>query len=455
MGKGKREIGYQKNPIRRILVANRGEIALRAIRTIHRLQKDVVCIYSKGDENAIYLEFAEGGVCVGPADPTKSYLNIPAIISAAEITQCDAIFPGYGFLSENRTFVEICREHGLHFIGPSLEVMELMADKSRAKQEMERLGVPTIPGSNGIVTSVEEGKKIARKIGYPIILKAVSGGGGRGMRIVERESYLENAFYAAQSEAETAFGDGAIYIEKYIKHPRHIEVQILGDKYGNVIHLGERDCTLQRRHQKLIEESPAPGLRPEVREKLLQTAIQAAKGIGYYSAGTIEFLVDEEQNFYFMEMNTRLQVEHPVTEMVTGLDLIEWMIRIEEGEPIPSQSEIKFNGHAIECRILAEDSESFIPNPGKIQRLYIPGGKGVRVDTHIYSGYIIPPNYDSLIAKLITHGKNRQEAIGIMEEALREFKIGGIKTTIDFHLEMMKNRDFLNLNYDTKYLERR
>jgi acetyl-CoA carboxylase biotin carboxylase subunit len=441
--------------LKRILIANRGEIALRAIRAIHKLQKEAVCIYSKADKDAIYLEFADGAVCVGPEKSTDSYLNIPAIITAAEMTECDAIFPGYGFLSENQNFVEICKAHNIAFIGPSLKVMELMADKSKAKEVMKKAGVPVIPGSDGAIKSVEEAKKVAREIGYPVILKAASGGGGRGMRVVEDESYLENAFLAASSEAESAFGDPTIYMEKYIQKPRHIEVQILGDKHGNVIHLGERDCTLQRRHQKLIEESPATILDEKTRQKLLDTAVKAAKAIGYYSAGTIEFLVDKDLNFYFMEMNTRLQVEHPVSEMVTGLDIVEWMIRIEEGEKIPSQNEIEFKGHAIECRILAEDPEKFVPNPGKIQKLYVPGGKDVRVDTHIYAGYIIPPHYDSLIAKVITWGKDRDEAIRVMKEALREFKITGIKTTIPFHLKMLENEDFLNNNYDTKYLELR
>ena len=439
--------------LNRILIANRGEIALRAIRSIHKLNKEAICVYSKADKEAIYLNFADGAICIGPESSSESYLNIPAIITAAEMTECDAIFPGYGFLSENQTFVEICKEHNIAFIGPSLEVMELMADKSKAKEVMKKAGVPVIPGSEGAIEDIEEAKKIAREIGYPIILKAASGGGGRGMRVVEDESYIENAFLAAKAEAESAFGDGRIYIEKYIEKPRHVEVQILGDKHGNVIHLGERDCSLQRRHQKLIEESPATILDKETRDKLLKTAVKAAKAIGYYSAGTIEFLVDKDLNFYFMEMNTRLQVEHPVTEMVSGIDLVEWMIRVEEGEKIPSQDEINLKGHSIECRILAEDPEKFIPSPGKIQKLYIPGGKDVRVDTHIYAGYIIPPYYDSLIAKVITYGKDREEAIKVMKEALKEFQISGIKTTIPFHLKMLENEDFLTNNYDTKYLE--
>ena len=439
--------------MKRILIANRGEIALRAIRSIHKLNKEAVCVYSRADKDAIYLKFADGAVCVGAEKSNESYLNIPAIITAAEVTECDAVFPGYGFLSENQTFVEICKEHNISFIGPSLEVMELMADKSKAKEVMKKAGIPVIPGSDGAIKSVEEAKKVAREIGYPIILKAASGGGGRGMRVVEDESYLENSFLAASAEAESAFGDPTIYMEKYIEKPRHVEVQILGDKHGNVIHIGERDCSLQRRHQKLIEESPATILDEETRKKLHETAVKAAKAIGYYSAGTIEFLVDKDLNFYFMEMNTRLQVEHPVSEMVTGLDLVEWMIRVEEGERIPSQNDFEIKGHAIECRILAEDPEKFIPNPGKIQKLYIPGGKDVRVDTHIYAGYIVPQYYDSLIAKVITYGKDRNEAIQVMKEALKEFQVSGIKTSIPFHLKMLENEDFLNNNYDTKYLE--
>ena len=439
--------------MKRILIANRGEIALRAIRAIHKLEKEAVCIYSKADKNAIYLKFADGAVCVGPEKSSDSYLNIPSIITAAEMTECDAIFPGYGFLSENQAFVEICKEHNISFIGPSLEVMEIMADKSKAKEVMKKAGIPVIPGSDGAVKNVEEAKKIAKKIGYPVILKAASGGGGRGMRVVEKEEDMENAFLAASSEAESAFADPTIYMEKYIQKPRHIEVQIIGDKHGNVIHLGERDCSLQRRHQKLIEESPAVILDDKIRKKLLNTAVKAAKAIGYYSAGTIEFLVDKDLNFYFMEMNTRLQVEHPVSEMVSGLDLVEWMIKVEEGEKLPSQKEIKLKGHSIECRILAEDPDKFIPSPGKIEELYIPGGKDVRVDTHIYSGYTIPPYYDSLIAKLIVWGKDRDEAIKVMKEALKEFYVKGIKTSTKFHLKMLENEDFKTNNYDTKYLE--
>ena len=440
--------------IKKILIANRGEIALRALRTIKEMGKEAVCVYSKADKDASYLKFADAAICVGKDVSTTSYLNIPAIISAAELAGCDAIFPGYGFLSENQDFVEICEAHNIRFIGPSLENMKLMADKSTAKEVMKKAGVPVVPGNDGALKDAEEAKKIAKEIGYPVILKAAAGGGGRGMRVVESEDEIENAYIAASSEAESAFGDGTMYIEKYIKNPRHIEVQILADKHGNVIHIGERDCSLQRRHQKLIEESPAVLLDEETRQKLLQTAVKAAKYIGYQSAGTFEFLVDADKNFYFMEMNTRLQVEHTVSEMVSGLDIIEWMIRIEEGEKLPSQDSFELKGHAIECRITAEDPEKFYPTPGKITSLITPGGRNVRLDTHIYCGYEMPKYYDSLIAKLIVWDKDRNRAIAKMKEALREFKIEGIKSTIDFHIKMMDNVDFITNNFDTKYLER-
>jgi len=440
--------------IKKILIANRGEIALRALRTIKEMGKEVVCVYAKADKDASYLKFADASICVGKDVSTTSYLNIPAIISAAELAECDAIFPGYGFLSENQDFVEICEAHNIRFIGPSLENMKLMADKSTAKEVMKKAGVPVVPGNDGALKDAEEAKKIAKEIGYPVILKAAAGGGGRGMRVVESEDEIENAYIAASSEAESAFGDGTMYIEKYIKNPRHIEVQILADKHGNVIHIGERDCSLQRRHQKLIEESPAVLLDEETRKNLLQTAVKAAKYIGYQSAGTFEFLVDADKNFYFMEMNTRLQVEHTVSEMVSGLDIIEWMIRIEEGEKLPSQDSFELKGHAIECRITAEDPEKFYPTPGKITSLITPGGRNVRLDTHIYCGYEMPKYYDSLIAKLIVWDKDRNRAIAKMKEALREFKIEGIKSTIDFHSKMMDNVDFITNNFDTKYLER-
>jgi len=442
-----------KKELKRILVANRGEIALRAIRTIKEMGKTAIAVYSTADKDALYLKYADVAVCIGGEKSAQSYLNIPAIIAAAEVTEADAIFPGYGFLSENEHFVEVCEKHNITFIGPSTAVMNLMSDKSKAKDVMKAAGIPVIPGSDGIITNMEEAKKVAAEIGYPVIMKASAGGGGRGMRVVEDESYLENAYLAASSEAESAFGDGSIYMEKYIKKPRHIEMQIIADKYGNVIHLGERDCSLQRRHQKLIEESPAILLDEETRKKLHETAVKATKYIKYENAGTFEFLADEQKNFYFMEMNTRLQVEHPVSEMVSGIDIIELMIRVAEGEELPSQESITLKGHAIECRITAEDPVRFLPNPGKIKQWIVPGGRNVRVDSHCYAGYIVPPHYDSLIGKLIVWGEDRNRAIAKMQEALREFEVSGIKTTIDFHKKMMANPDFVSNNYDTKYLE--
>ena len=438
--------------IKRILIANRGEIALRAIRTIKEMGKEAIAVYSKADQDALYLNYTDGSVCIGKDRSNESYLDIPSIVTAADIANCDAIFPGYGFLSENQDFVEICEHHGITFIGPSVEVMTLMSDKSKAKEVMKKAGVPVIPGSEGAVDGVEEAIEIAKEIGYPVIIKAASGGGGRGMRVVQKESEMQNAYLSAESEALNAFGDGTIYMEKFIQRPRHVEVQILADKHGNVIHLGERDCSLQRRHQKLIEESPATILDESTRKELLQTAVKATKAINYENAGTFEFLVDKDNNFYFMEMNTRLQVEHPVSEMVSNTDIIEWMIKIAEGKELPKQEEIELKGHAIECRITAEDPVKFIPSPGKVTKWIIPGGRNVRIDSHIYQNYTVPPYYDSLIAKLIVWGENRERAIAKMNEALREFEVEGIKTVIDFHRHMMKNPDFLNNNYDTNYL---
>ncbi len=442
-----------KKELKRILVANRGEIALRAIRTIKEMGKTAIAVYSTADRDALYLKYADVAVCIGSEKSANSYLNIPAIIAAAEVTEADAIFPGYGFLSENEHFVEVCEKHNIAFIGPSTAVMNLMSDKSKAKDVMRAAGIPVIPGSDGIITNMDDAKKVAAEIGYPVIMKASAGGGGRGMRVVEDESYLENAYLAASSEAESAFGDGSIYMEKYIKKPRHIEMQVIADKYGNVLHLGERDCSLQRRHQKLIEESPAILLDEATRKKLHETAVQATKYIKYENAGTFEFLADEQKNFYFMEMNTRLQVEHPVSEMVSGVDIIELMIKVAEGEELPSQDTITLKGHAIECRITAEDPVKFLPNPGKIKQWIVPGGRNIRIDSHCYAGYIVPPHYDSLIGKLIVWGEDRNRAIAKMQEALREFEVSGIKTTIDFHKKMMANPDFASNNYDTKYLE--
>jgi len=440
--------------IKRILVANRGEIALRAIRTIKEMGKEAVAVYSTADKDAAYLKLADAAICIGGAKSSESYLSIPAIISAAEISNCDAVFPGYGFLSENQHFVEICTHHGVKFIGPTPEVMVLMSDKSKAKDVMIAAGVPVVPGSDGAIEDIEDAAKRAKEVGYPVILKAAQGGGGRGMRVVEDESYLENAFLAAESEAITAFGDGTIYMEKFIKNPRHIEVQIMADSHGNVLHVGERDCSMQRRHQKLIEESPAIVLTEEVRERLHASAVQATKYIKYEGAGTFEFLLDASLDFYFMEMNTRLQVEHTVSEEVSGLDLIKMMIEVAEGATLPSQESVTLKGHAIECRITAEDPVKFLPCPGKITKWIAPGGRGVRIDTHVYAGYIVPPTYDSMIGKLIVYGNDRDDAIARMHRALSEFDVGGIKTTIAFHLKMMENKDFTSNDFDTKYLER-
>ena len=439
--------------IKRILVANRGEIALRAIRTIKEMGKEAVAIYSTVDKGSEYLELADAAICIGAGPSAKSYLNIPSIISAAEISGCDAIFPGYGFLSENQHFVEICTHHNIKFIGPTPEVMVLMSDKSKAKDVMVRANVPVVPGSDGAISDIQDAKKRAKEVGYPIILKAAQGGGGRGMRVVEDESYLENAFLAAESEAITAFGDGTIYMEKFIKNPRHIEVQIMADSHGNVIHVGERDCSMQRRHQKLIEESPAIALTPDVRARLHDAAVRAAQFINYEGAGTFEFLLDADLNFYFIEMNTRLQVEHTVSEMVSGLDLVKMMIEVAEGKTLPKQEEINLKGHSIECRITAEDPIKFLPCPGKISTWIAPGGKDVRIDTHAHANYIVPSTYDSMIGKLIVYGNDRAEAIARMHRALSEFKITGIKTTIPFHKKMMTNPDFINNNFDTKYLD--
>ncbi len=440
--------------IKRVLIANRGEIALRALRTIKEMGKKAICVYSTADKDALYLKYADASICIGSPRSSESYLNIPSIISAAEIAEADAVFPGYGFLSENQNFVEICAKHNIKFIGPSVEAMTLMSDKSKAKQMMQRAGVPVIPGSDGAIKGVEEAKKLAKEMGYPVILKAAAGGGGRGMRVVEKESELEKAYWSAESEAMTAFGDGTMYMEKYIQNPRHIEVQVIGDSFGNVIHIGERDCSMQRRHQKLIEESPAILLDAKTRKKLHDTAIKAAKAIGYEGAGTFEFLVDKNLDFYFIEMNTRLQVEHCVSEMVSGIDIIEQMIKVAEGYALPTQESIKLRGHSIECRITAEDPKSFVPSPGKLATYVPPAGRNVRMESHCYQGYSVPPYYDSMIGKLVVWAEDRNRAIAKMKVALSELVVGGIKTTRDFHLKMMDNADFLNNEYDTNYLAR-
>jgi len=438
--------------IKRILVANRGEIALRAIRTIKEMGKEAVAVYSTADKDAQYLKFADLAICIGGVKSSESYLNIPSVMAAADISACDAIFPGYGFLSENQNFVEICKYHGITFIGPSVELMATMSDKSKAKEVMKKAGVPVVPGSEGAIKDIKHAKKIAKNIGYPVIVKASAGGGGRGMRIVENEEALENAILAAGNEALNAFGDGTLYMEKFIRNPRHIEVQVLADSYGNAVHLGERDCSMQRRHQKLIEESPAVILDDKTRENLLKTAVKATKAIGYENAGTFEFLVDDELNFYFMEMNTRLQVEHTVSEMVSGIDIVEWMIKVAEGKKLFSQDEVNLHGHSIECRITAEDPEKFIPSPGKITRWIAPGGRNIRIDSHAYCNYTVSPHYDSMIGKLIVWAEDRNRAIAKMKTALEEFEIEGIKTIIPFHYKMMNNSDFIENRYDTNYL---
>ncbi|PUD70566.1 acetyl-CoA carboxylase biotin carboxylase subunit, partial [Helicobacter pylori] len=417
----------EKKELSRILIANRGEIALRAIQTIQEMGKESIAIYSIADKDAHYLNTANAKVCIGGAKSSESYLNIPAIISAAELFEADAIFPGYGFLSENQNFVEICSHHSLEFIGPSAKVMALMSDKSKAKSVMKEAGMPVIEGSEGLLKSYQEAEEIADKIGYPVIIKAAAGGGGRGMRVVEDKSKLKNLYLAAETEALSAFGDGSVYLEKFINKPKHIEVQILADKHGNVIHVGERDCSVQRRQQKLIEETPAVVLEESVRERLLETAIKAAKYIGYVGAGTFEFLLDSNmKDFYFMEMNTRLQVEHTISEMVSGLNLIEWMIKIAQGEELPKQESLSLKGHAIECRITAEDPKKFYPSPGKITEWIAPGGVNVRLDSHAHANYVVPTHYDSMIGKLIVWGENRERAIAKMKRALKEFKVEGI-----------------------------
>jgi len=439
--------------IKNILIANRGEITLRAIRTIKEMGKKSTAVYSVADKENHYLSLADNAICIGGTKSSESYLNMMSVMSAVDISGADAVFPGYGFLSENEEFVDMCKEHNVSFIGPSSYVMGLVSDKSKAKEVMKKANLPVIEGSQGVLKDVNDAKSIAKAIGYPIVLKATAGGGGKGMRIVDNEEDIENMFFACENEAISSFGNGAMYIEKFIKKPRHIEVQILADKHGNVVHLGERDCSMQRRNQKLIEETPAIILHEETRTQLLKAAVEAAKYIKYESAGTFEFLVDESNNFYFMEMNTRLQVEHTVSECVSNIDIIEWMIKIEEGETLFEQKDVKLSGHAIECRILAEDSIKFIPSAGKITKLVVPGGRNVRFDSHIYGGYVVPPYYDSMIGKIIAWGEDREQAIKIMKRILDEFVIEGINTTIEFHQKMLVNKDFIHNEYDTKYID--
>ena len=420
--------------INKILIANRGEIALRIIRSCKEMGISTVAVYSTIDKESLHVKFADEAVCIGPPNSKDSYLNIPKIIAAAEITNSEAIHPGYGFLAENSEFSKICSESKIKFIGPTHHMIEKMGDKITAKKTMEKAGIPTVPGSKDLIESISEGKKLAKKIGYPIILKATAGGGGKGMRIVNEDKDFKKSWEEATNESSAAFGNSGLYIEKYIEEPRHIEIQIVGDKYGNVSHLSERDCSIQRRHQKLIEETPSPFVDDKLREKMGQTAIKAGKAINYEGAGTIEFIVDKDKNFYFMEMNTRIQVEHGVTEEVTDFDLIKEQIKVTDGIKVSGKNYYP-KLHAIECRINAEDPKrNFIPSPGKITNLHIPGGHGVRVDTHVYAGYTIPPNYDSMIAKIITTHQSRDEAIVRMKRALEEFVIEGIKTTIPLQL---------------------
>lgn len=439
----------------KILIANRGEIALRILHSCEELGIATVAVHSTIDRQALHVQLADESVCIGPPPSSKSYLNIPNIISAALTRNATAIHPGYGFLAENARFAEICADHQLTFIGPSPTAIQAMGDKSTAKTTMQQAGVPTIPGSLGLLETEQEAQVLAREIGYPVMIKATAGGGGRGMRLVREDGEFSRLFQAAQGEAEAAFGNPGVYLEKFIERPRHIEFQILADSHGNILHLGERDCSLQRRHQKLLEESPSPFLTAELRQKMGEAAVKAAKSIGYVGAGTIEFLVDSQGNFYFMEMNTRIQVEHPVTEMVTGLDLIAEQVRIAQGDTLKlTQEDIVLKGHAIECRINAEDAErNFRPHPGKISAYLPPGGPGVRMDSHVYTDYEIPPYYDSLIGKLIVWAPDRETAVKRMRRALRECAITGIPTTIGFHQKVLENSAFLAGEVYTNFIE--
>ncbi len=438
---------------KKILIANRGEIALRVIRTCQEMGIKTVAVYSTADKDSLHVRFADEAVCIGPPPSNLSYLNIPAIISAAEITNADAIHPGYGFLSENSKFSKICQEHDIKFIGPTPEMIDGMGDKATAKATMIKAGVPTIPGSKGLLKDVNEGIKLSEKMGYPVIIKATAGGGGKGMRIIRSSEEFQDAWDSARQESKAAFGNDGMYLEKFLENPRHIEIQIIGDQYGTAAHLSERDCSIQRRHQKLIEETPSPFMTTELRKKMGEAAIKAAKSINYEGVGTIEFLVDSDKSFYFMEMNTRIQVEHPITEEVINFDLIREQIKVAAGIKISGKNYTP-KLHAIECRINAEDPyKNFMPSPGTITSLHKPGGHGVRVDTHIYGGYKIPPNYDSMIAKLITVAQTREEAIAKMKRALKEFVIEGVKTTIPFHKQMMRNEDYVKGNFTIKFLD--
>lgn len=440
----------------KILIANRGEIAVRIIRACKEMNIKTVAVYSEIDKDALHTRLADEAVCIGPAPSARSYLNIKNIIEAACITGADTIHPGFGFLSENAEFAKICEESNIKFIGPSSKVIDLLGNKSNSKELMKKAGVPVIPGSSGSIKGLKDAILIAEKIGYPVMIKAAAGGGGKGIRIVNNSSELETNYNIVKQEAKMSFNDDEIYIEKFIKNPRHVEIQILADEHGNIVHLGERDCSIQRKHQKIIEETPSTAIDEKLRNKMGMAAVKAAKVAGYTSCGTVEFLVDSDKNFYFMEMNTRIQVEHPITEMRTGIDIVKEQIRIAAGEELKfKQKDIEFRGHAIECRINAENpSKNFMPCPGTIKEINLPGGNGVRVDTAIYNGYTIPPNYDSMIAKIITHGATRNEAIAKMKRALEELVIDGVDTNRDFLFDIIKNPNFIRGSFDTSFIEK-
>ena len=443
--------------LKKILIANRGEIAVRIIRACRELGIRTVAVYSEIDKNSLHKELADEAVCIGPAPSNKSYLNVKAIIETACLTGCDGIHPGYGFLSENSSFAKMCDEIGIKFIGPNYKMIELMGNKSKAKETMKNAGVPVVPGSDGLVDNVLEAIKVALKIGYPVILKASSGGGGKGIRIAYNEKELVQFYDLVRQEAKISFNDDSVYIEKFIENPRHIEVQVMADEHGNVIHLGERDCTVQRNNQKMLEETPSGVITDKLRQKMGKITVNALKEIGYSNVGTIEYLLDKNKDFYFMEMNTRVQVEHPITEAITGVDIIKEQLRIASGEKLQyKQDDIKFTGHSLEARINAENPyKNFMPCPGEIKDLHIPGGNGIRIDTAIYSGYKIPPTYDSMIAKVIVHGKNRNESIAKMKSALGEFVIDGISTNIDFLYKILEDEDFISNNYDTSFIAKK
>lgn len=440
----------------KILIANRGEIAVRIIRACKEMNIKTVAVYSEVDKNALHTRLADEAICIGPAQPSKSYLNIKNIIEAAYVTGADTIHPGFGFLSENAEFAKICEESNIKFIGPSSKVIDLLGNKSNSKELMKKAGVPVIPGSDGSIKGLKDAILVAEQIGYPVMLKAAAGGGGKGIRIANNVEELETNYNIVKQEAKNSFNDDEIYIEKFIKNPRHVEIQILADEHGNVVHLGERDCSIQRKHQKIIEETPSTAIDEKLRNKMGNAAVKAAKVAGYTSCGTVEFLVDSDKNFYFMEMNTRIQVEHPITEMRTGIDIVKGQIKIAAGDKLKfKQKEIEFKGHSIECRINAENpSKNFMPSPGQIKEINLPGGNGIRIDTAIYNGYSIPPNYDSMIAKIIAHGATRNEAIAKMKRALEELVIDGVETNRDFLFCIIKNLDFIRGNFDTSFIEK-